>query len=194
MEGSWDGLLSPGMRGPSILGSVQTLYSHRRLVGRPSDGTREPVASPVETASRIQGVPCILDTATTWGRLPHPQTSNIRVETNRSSRNHRPAPRHKGNNPRINPNPRLQEGTSRRSKNACSLLWQPRYSCLRLRELLGLLLLLDLEQQGAVDVGQDTTEGDGGADEGVELFVTADGKLEMTGGDTLDLQVLGGVL
>ena len=57
-----------------------------------------------------------------------------------------------------------------------------------------LLLLLDLEQQGTVDVGQDTTEGDGGADEGVELLVTADGELEMTRRDTLDLEILGGVL
>ena len=43
-------------------------------------------------------------------------------------------------------------------------------------------------------MGQDTTEGDGGADEGVELLVTADGELEMAGGDALDLEVLCGVL
>lgn len=43
-------------------------------------------------------------------------------------------------------------------------------------------------------MGEDTTEGDGGADESVELFVTADGELEMTGSDTLDFEVLGGVL
>lgn len=43
-------------------------------------------------------------------------------------------------------------------------------------------------------MGQDTTEGDGGADESVELFVTTDGELEVAGRNTLDLEVLGGVL
>lgn len=57
-----------------------------------------------------------------------------------------------------------------------------------------LLLLLDLEQEGAVDVRQDTTKGDGGADEGIELFVTSDGQLEMARGDALDLEILGCVL
>lgn len=41
---------------------------------------------------------------------------------------------------------------------------------------------------------QDTTKGNGGADQGVELLVTTDGELEMSGGDALDLEVLGGVL
>lgn len=41
---------------------------------------------------------------------------------------------------------------------------------------------------------QDTTEGDGGADQGVELLVTTDGKLQVAGRDTLDLEILGGVL
>lgn len=41
---------------------------------------------------------------------------------------------------------------------------------------------------------QDTSEGDCGADQGVELLVTTDGKLQVAGGDTLDLEVLGGVL
>lgn len=55
------------------------------------------------------------------------------------------------------------------------------------------LLLFDLEQQGAVDAGEDTTKGDGGADEGVELLVTTDGELQVAGRDTLDLEVLCGV-
>lgn len=58
---------------------------------------------------------------------------------------------------------------------------------------LALLLLLHLQEQSAVDAGQDTTEGDGGADEGVQLFVTTDGELQVTRGDTLDLQILSGV-
>lgn len=59
---------------------------------------------------------------------------------------------------------------------------------------LGLLLLFDLEQECAVDVGQHTTKGDGGANQGVELFVTADSELEVARGDALDLEVLGRVL
>lgn len=72
-----------------------------------------------------------------------------------------------------------------------SLLCKTRDLCL---ERLGLLLLLDLEEERAVDVWQDTTKGDGGTNQGVKFLVTTDGKLEMAGGDTLDLEVLGGVL
>lgn len=59
---------------------------------------------------------------------------------------------------------------------------------------LGLLLLLDLEEEGTVDVRKDTTKGDSGTDEGVELFVTSDSQLEMARGDALHLEVLSGVL
>lgn len=41
---------------------------------------------------------------------------------------------------------------------------------------------------------QDTTKGDGGTNQGVELFVTTDGELQVAGGDTLDFEILGGVL
>lgn len=41
---------------------------------------------------------------------------------------------------------------------------------------------------------QNTTVGNRGADQGVELFVTTDGELKMSGRDALDLEVLGGVL
>lgn len=61
-------------------------------------------------------------------------------------------------------------------------------------ESLGLLLLLDLEKQRAVDVWQHTTKGDGGSDQGIQLLVTTDGELQMAGCDALDLEVLGGVL
>lgn len=61
-------------------------------------------------------------------------------------------------------------------------------------ESLGLLLLLNLEQQCAVDVWQHTTVSDRGADQGVEFFITADSELEVARGDTLDLEILGGVL
>ena len=68
-----------------------------------------------------------------------------------------------------------------------------------LGKLCGSLLLLDtgalalLADERLVDVRDDAAAGDGGLDEGVQLLVSADGELEMAGGDTLHLQVLGGV-
>lgn len=59
--------------------------------------------------------------------------------------------------------------------------------------LVHLLGLLTLADERPVDVGDDSTTGDGGLDEGVELLVTRDGELQVAGGDTLDLQVLRGV-
>lgn len=41
---------------------------------------------------------------------------------------------------------------------------------------------------------EDTSEGDGGANQGVEFLVPTNGKLEMAGGDALDLEILGCVL
>ena len=38
-----------------------------------------------------------------------------------------------------------------------------------------------------MDVGNHTTTGDGGLDEGIQLLVTTDGKLQVTGRDTLHL-------
>lgn len=47
--------------------------------------------------------------------------------------------------------------------------------------------------QRAVDVRDDTTAGDRGLDERVELLVSADGQLQVAGRDALDLEVLGRV-
>lgn len=55
------------------------------------------------------------------------------------------------------------------------------------------LLLLNLEKESAVDVWKNTTKGDGGTDQGVKFLISADGELKMTRGDTLDLEILGGV-
>lgn len=44
-----------------------------------------------------------------------------------------------------------------------------------------------------VNVGQDTTTSDGGADEQIELLVATDSQLQVTGGDTLHTQVLRGI-
>lgn len=44
-----------------------------------------------------------------------------------------------------------------------------------------------------VDVRQDSSSGDGGSDERVEFLVSTNGELEMTRGNTLDSEILGGV-
>ena len=44
-----------------------------------------------------------------------------------------------------------------------------------------------------MDVGDDSTASDGGLDQSVQLLVSPDGELEMSGGDSLHLQVLTGV-
>ena len=64
-----------------------------------------------------------------------------------------------------------------------------RWSTILLRRL-ALDLLSD---ERLVDVRDNTAAGDGGLDEGVQLFVTANGKLQVPGGDSLHLQVLGGI-
>jgi hypothetical protein len=54
--------------------------------------------------------------------------------------------------------------------------------------------LFHLQEKRAVDVGENTSEGNCSPDKGVEFFVAANGELEMAGSDTLDLEVLGRVL
>lgn len=50
-----------------------------------------------------------------------------------------------------------------------------------------------LADQRLVDVRNDTTTSNGRLDECVQLFVSSDGQLQVTGSDTLHLQVLGRV-
>merc|ERR1712241_102264 len=50
-----------------------------------------------------------------------------------------------------------------------------------------------LADERLVDVGDDSTARDGSLDQSVQLFVPPDGELEMSGGDSLHLQVLTGV-
>merc|ERR1719461_1538748 len=50
-----------------------------------------------------------------------------------------------------------------------------------------------LADERLVDVGDDSTASDGGLDQSVQLLVSPDGELEMSGGDSLHLQVLTGV-
>ena len=47
--------------------------------------------------------------------------------------------------------------------------------------------------EGLVDVGDNTTTGDGCFNKRVELFVTADSQLQVARGDAFDLEVLAGV-
>jgi len=47
--------------------------------------------------------------------------------------------------------------------------------------------------QRLVNVGDDAAAGNGRLDEGVQLFVSSDSKLQVTGSDTLHLQILGSV-
>ena len=53
--------------------------------------------------------------------------------------------------------------------------------------------LVGLNDQGLVDVGDHTTASNSGLDQSVELLVTADSELQVTGGYSFNLQVLAGV-
>ena len=53
--------------------------------------------------------------------------------------------------------------------------------------------LVRFDDEGLVDVRDDTTAGNSGLDEGVELLVTSDGEQQMSRRDSLDLEVLGSV-
>ena len=77
----------------------------------------------------------------------------------------------------------------------CNILSLKSFKCLqssRVR-LLNRLALGLLADEGLVNVRDDAAASDGGLDEGVQFLVTADGKLQVPGSDTLHLQVLGGV-
>lgn len=51
-------------------------------------------------------------------------------------------------------------------------------------------LLRRLVDEGLVDMRDDTSPGDGRFDQRIQLFVTADGELQVSRGDTLHLEVL----
>jgi hypothetical protein len=51
----------------------------------------------------------------------------------------------------------------------------------------------DLGDEGLVDVRNDSSSSNGGLDQGVKFLVSSDGKLQMSGGNSLDFQVLAGV-
>lgn len=44
-----------------------------------------------------------------------------------------------------------------------------------------------------MDVRDNTTSSDGCLDQGIQLFITTNGELQVAGGDTLHLQVLGSI-
>jgi len=47
-----------------------------------------------------------------------------------------------------------------------------------------------LADERLVDVGDDTTASNGSLDQGVQLLVSSDGQLQMSGGDPLDFEIL----
>ena len=49
------------------------------------------------------------------------------------------------------------------------------------------------DQKVLVDVGNDTSAGNSGLDEKIELFVSPDSELQMSGSDSSDFEVLGSV-
>merc|ERR1711990_925267 len=50
-----------------------------------------------------------------------------------------------------------------------------------------------LANERLVDVRNNTSSGDGGLDQAVQLFVSSDGELQMARCDTLHFQILGGI-
>jgi len=50
-----------------------------------------------------------------------------------------------------------------------------------------------LSDQRLVYVGDDSASSDGRLDQSVQLFVSSDGQLEMSGGDSLHFEILGGI-
>ena len=56
------------------------------------------------------------------------------------------------------------------------------------------MALLDLlADERLMNVRDDTASSNSGLDESVQLFITTNGELKMTGSDTLDLEILAGV-
>ena len=86
----------------------------------------------------------------------------------------------------------LQPHLSVKSRRSCiiSLLWSV-YQYLW--SLVAHLLGGALHDESLVDVWDDTTTSNSSLDEGIELFVSSNSQLEMSWGDSLDLQVLGSV-
>jgi hypothetical protein len=52
------------------------------------------------------------------------------------------------------------------------------------------LLLLGLVDEGLVNMGDHTAASNGGLDKGVELLISTDGELKVTGSDALHLKIL----
>ena len=65
--------------------------------------------------------------------------------------------------------------------------------CLATPRKVSLGLLDRLEDECLVDMGNDSTAGNGCLDQGVELFVSSDCELQVSWCDSLHLQVLAGV-
>ena len=91
------------------------------------------------------------------------------------------------------PNSHQHQGRKISLQVSSSLDHHARIHCQDCLSLFSFLLLLHLEQQRSVDVRQHATEGDGGADQGVQLFITPNSELQMTRCDALDFEIFCGV-
>jgi hypothetical protein len=63
----------------------------------------------------------------------------------------------------------------------------------RIDSIISLVVLGRFHNKRLVDVGNDSTTSDGSLDKGIKFFVTANSKLQVTGSNALDLEVLAGV-
>ena len=86
----------------------------------------------------------------------------------------------------------VQDRSSRREAGHGELQSKPQApsTSLSIHSLEVRLVLLALVNQRLVDVGNHTTSCNGSLDEGVELLISTNGELEMTGSDTLHFKVL----
>lgn len=62
--------------------------------------------------------------------------------------------------------------------------------CKGMQQSFGFALAGLSDEKVLVDVGDDSTASNGGLDEEIEFFVTSDGKLKMSGGDSSHLEIL----
>ena len=60
-------------------------------------------------------------------------------------------------------------------------------------EISATLLLVRLHDEGLVDVRDNTTSSNSGLDKSVKLFVASDGEQQVSGSDSLDLEIFRGV-
>ena len=66
----------------------------------------------------------------------------------------------------------------------------PNLMCQLQIEISATLLLVRLHDEGLVDVRGNTTSSNSGLDESVKFFITSDGEQQVSGSDSLNLEIL----